>query len=348
MPILLELQNIECRYGANIAVEDLSIQIEKGDLVCLLGPSGCGKSTILRSIAGLEPIYAGKILLHNQVFSANNVNVPPEKRNIGMVFQDYALFPHLSVMHNVCFGLHKQSRKEKQKIGEDLLHTVGLSHHGKRYPHELSGGEQQRVALARALATKPKLILMDEPFSNLDIDLRERLSLEVRDILKAHQITGILVTHDQGEAFAVSDKIAILREGCLQQWDTAYNLYHDPQNRFVANFIGQGVFLTGTLLDPQTISTELGQVSGDRRYDLPPGTQLDILIRPDDILPDASNKLVAKIIKKAFKGAEIIYTLQFPTGTKVLSSFPSHNNHTIGDEVGIRIDLQHLIGFPQH
>ncbi len=348
MSHLLELDNIVCRYGDQTAVDHFSLRVREGHLACLLGPSGCGKSTILRAIAGLEPIYQGHIKLAGKTLSTPQHSLAPEKRQLGMVFQDYALFPHMNVQQNICFGLKQLSRQQKQRISDELLAVVGLEGFALRYPHELSGGQQQRVALARALAVKPKLILLDEPFSNLDVDLRERLSLEVKQILKDQGITGILVTHDQSEAFAVSDMIAVLNRGKLQQWDTAFGLYHDPSNRFVADFIGKGVFLPGRLVTPDSVETELGIIQGDRAYDLPLDSRLDVLVRPDDILPDPNGKLQGQVVHKAFKGSEIIYTLQLATGARLLSSFPSHHDHQLGEWVRFRADIQHLIAFPPH
>ncbi|MDH5378425.1 MAG: ABC transporter ATP-binding protein, partial [Gammaproteobacteria bacterium] len=229
----------------------------------------------------------------------------------------------------------------------DLLEIVGLQGFGKRYPHELSGGQQQRVALARALAAEPQIILLDEPFSNLDIELREKLSLEVKDILSEQNITAILVTHDQAEAFAVSDAIAVIHEGKLQQWDSAYNLYHDPVNRFVADFIGQGVFLKGELVSPDAVKTELGTLRGDRAYTGGVGSFVDVLIRPDDILPDEQSPLRVTVTQKAFRGSDILYTLKMKSGTPLLASFPSHYNHYVGEEIGINPDIQHLIAFDE-
>ncbi|MDH5230139.1 MAG: ABC transporter ATP-binding protein [Gammaproteobacteria bacterium] len=324
----------------------MQLRVRESSLACLLGPSGCGKSTVLRAIAGLEPVHSGEIRLRHKLLSRPGFTLTPEKREVGMVFQDYALFPHLDVAANIRFGLRGERKSEQQRIEAELLELVGLSHLAQRYPHELSGGQQQRVALARALAAQPQLILMDEPFSNLDVELRERLALEVRDILKARGITGILVTHDQSEAFAVSDMIAVMHEGQVQQWDTAFNLYHDPVNRFVADFIGQGVFLRGELVQPDTVQTELGLIKGDRAYHLPLKAELDVLVRPDDILPDPEGPLRAKITNKAFKGAETIYTLELSTGSRLLTTFPSHHDYQLGEQVGVRADIQHLIAFP--
>lgn len=343
---LLDVKAIECRYRGIVVVQDLSMHVTKGSIVCLLGPSGCGKTTVLRAIAGLEPVARGEIHLDGRVVSSPSTWVPPEKRRIGMVFQEYALFPHLNVLDNVAFGLRNLDAAGRKRKARDILEIVGLEQAGQRFAHELSGGQQQRVALARALAPEPELVLLDEPFSNLDIDLRERLGIEVRDILQDQGITGILVTHDQHEAFAIGERIGVMDNGRILQWDTAYNLYHEPANRFVANFIGQGEFLRGTLLSPDTLETEAGIIKGNRAFLWPVGTTVDVLLRPDDIVPDPDNALRGEITEKAFKGAEILYTLKLTTGATVVSLFPSHANHGIGEQVGIRIAADHLIAFP--
>ncbi|MEW6352702.1 MAG: ABC transporter ATP-binding protein [Pseudomonadota bacterium] len=345
MTTLLELKNIECRYGQQVAVRDLSMHVKQGSLVCLLGPSGCGKTTVLRAIAGFEPVVHGEIVLDDKIISRPGYSLAPECRHVGMVFQDYALFPHMTVEANVAFGLRGLSMASRRDVTARMLEIVGLSGLGARYPHELSGGQQQRVALARALAPRPTLILMDEPFSNLDVDMRERLSGEVRDILKNQGATGILVTHDQHEAFALGDQIGVMHEGKILQWDTPYNLYHEPVSRFVADFIGQGIFLRGTLLTPDTVQTEIGIIKGNRAYDWPPGAQVDLLVRPDDIVHDDHAPMRAEVIHKAFKGAEIMYTLRLPTGSKVFSMFPSHHDHAIGEKVGIKVEADHLVAF---
>ncbi|MDH5257994.1 MAG: ABC transporter ATP-binding protein [Gammaproteobacteria bacterium] len=345
MTALLELKNVECRYGNDVAVKNFSMRVREGSLVCLLGPSGCGKSTILRAIAGLENIQAGKIIISGQTVSSANSTTPAEKRGLGMVFQDYALFPHMTIEANICFGLRDKSATEKRKLVNEMVRIVGLEGLEHRYPHELSGGQQQRVALARALIVKPKIILMDEPFSNLDVELRERLSNDVRRILKEQGVTGILVTHDQSEAFAVADMIGVLYNYKLQQWDTAYNLYHDPANRFVADFIGQGKFLHGIMQSHGIIETELGSFSGDRAYDWSAGTEVDVLVRPDDVLPDENSSLRATVSHRAFKGSEILYTITLGEHSELLCAFPSHHDYIIGEEIGIKLDLHHLIAF---
>ncbi len=343
---LLELKNIECRHRGLTVVENLNLHINEGDLVCLLGPSGCGKTTVLRAIAGFQPLHAGEIWLHEQRISYPGYTLAPEKRRIGMVFQDYALFPHMDVCCNICFGLRDLTRAERKRIADEMLDVVGLSGMGNRYIHELSGGQQQRVALARALAPKPDLILLDEPFSNLDIEMRERLSNEVRQILKQQGATGILVTHDQHEAFAMGDQIGVMREGHILQRDTAYNLYHSPANRFVADFIGQGVFVKGTLISPDTVKTSLGTISGDRAYDWEKGTEVELLLRPDDIVYDPEGPLQATVLQRAFKGAEILYSLKLQDDTEVLSLFSSHHDFQIGENVSVDLDLDHMVAFP--
>lgn len=345
MKPVLEVKNIECQYRDNIAVHDVSLHINEGNLLCLLGPSGCGKTTVLRAIAGFEPVTRGEIHLRDHLVSSAGFTVPPEKRKIGMVFQDYALFPHMNVFDNVAFGLRNMNAQNRRKRVREILDVVDLASLGERYIHELSGGQQQRVALARALAPEPDLILMDEPFSNLDVEMREYLSQEVRNILKSQGATGILVTHDQLEAFSFGDHISVMNKGEIVQHDTAYNLYHSPDNFFVADFIGQGVFLDGTLLAPEKVETALGVISGDRAYDWPRGTQVKLLIRPDDIVQDENGNLEAKVCNKAFKGAEILYTLKLPTGIDVLSLFPSHHDHEIGEHVRIRFAPDHMVAF---
>src|SRR3990172_13042494 len=211
----LTLNDIECRYDERAVVRGLSMRVAPRSIVCLLGPSGCGKTTVLRAIAGFHPLRGGEIRIKSMSVSRPGYLLPPERRHLGVVFQDYALFPYLTVSDNIGFGLRGKTRAQKEAVVRDLLEVVGLSGYGRSYPHELSGGQQQRVALARALAPEPDLVLLDEPFSNLDIDLRERLSGEVRDILKRRHATAVLVTHDQHEAFALGDVVGVMREGRL-------------------------------------------------------------------------------------------------------------------------------------
>ena len=348
----LELNGVVQRYGSHTVVDGVGFCLASGRIACLLGPSGCGKTTLLRCIAGFEEIAAGEIRLHGEIVSRAGCRLPPEKRRIGMVFQDYALFPHLSVEENVAFGLGRQRQQDGHLRVRQLLATVGLSGLGDKFPHELSGGQQQRVALARALAPRPELILLDEPFSNLDVGLRERLSLELREILKREGSTAILVTHDQNEAFAMADEIGIMHEGKIQQWDVPYNLYHRPANRFVADFIGQGVLLPGVVSAGTNVEMELGQLVSDMPVECSEtctgchdGCEVDVLLRPDDVVHDDRSPLQAEVLHKAFRGAEILYTLRLASGATVLSLVPSHHNHALGEQIGIRLDADHVIAF---
>ena len=344
---LLQVQNISCNYELERAVFDLSLTVNRGEQVCLLGPSGCGKTTVLRAIAGFHPVLTGGIFINDQQVSAAGAMVPPEARRVGMVFQDHALFPHLSVQQNVASGLRQFSARDRQKAVADMLERMGLTRHAKRYPHELSGGQQQRVALARALAPRPLLLLMDEPFSNLDQELRERMGQEVSDMLKESDITCVMVTHDQNDAFALGDKVGVMEDGVIVQWDTPYDLYHRPQNHFVANFIGSGVFLEGTLCSVNGVTTALGDLSGETALDWIVGSRVEVLIRPDDVIYDPQGPVKAQVMRRAFKGAEIMYTLRTSSQITLLALFPSHANFEIGDEVSVRLEVDHLVAFPK-
>lgn len=346
MPVpTLQVRSVNQAYGEHSVIHGLSFALAKGRIGCLLGPSGSGKTTALRCIAGFEAISDGEILLSGKTVSRAGYLVLPELRRIGMVFQDYALFPHLTVAGNIAFGLGQMAKSERAVRVSDLLSIVGLTDAQDRFPHQLSGGQQQRVALARALAPEPELLLLDEPFSSLDADLRPRLSLEVRAILKQQNATAILVTHDQQEAFALADEIGVINDGALMQWDTAYNLYHRPANRFVADFIGQGVFVSGTVLAAKQVEIELGILSGEAATQYAVGARVDVLLRPDDIVHDDASPLQAEVLNKAFRGAEILYTLKLPSGSTALSLVPSHHNHAIGEKIGIRLEADHIVAF---
>src|SRR5262245_61565877 len=345
MDALLEITGVRHGYNGHRVLNEFSLALARGQIGCILGPSGCGKTTALRCIAGFEKITAGRIAINGEEVSRAGYVLPPEQRRIGMVFQDYALFPHLTVEENVAFGLRPLERPARARRAAELLEVIGMEHSADRYPHELSGGQQQRVALARALAPRPELLLLDEPFSNLDVELRERLGLEVRDILKSQGMTAILVTHDQHDAFAIADEIGIMRAERIEQWGTAYDLYHRPATRFVADFVGQGSFLPGVALGDGRIELELGRFRASAPHDWPQGTAVDVLLRPDDILHDDASPLQAEVLHKAFRGAEFLYSLRLPAGGRVLSLVPSHHNHAIGEKIGIRLELDHLVAF---
>ena len=340
MDPLLEVQDLHLSYDRQEAVRGVSFSLERGTIGCLLGPSGCGKTTVLRCIAGFEAPVAGRVLLNGAVVSSAEKSLPPEQRRIGMVFQEHALFPHLTAARNISFGFKNKSASEGRV--RELAELAGITELLDKYPHELSGGQQQRIALARALAPRPELLLLDEPFSNLDTGLRERLSHELRDILKASGATAVLVTHDQNEAFAMADEIGVMRDGRIEQWDSAYNLYHRPANRFVADFVGQGVFLPARPLNGHQLEIELGVLNADLPHG---GGELEVLLRPDDVIHDDAAPTQAEVMHKAFRGAEILYTLRLASGRKVLALVPSHHNHALGERIGIRLDVDHVVAF---
>ena len=343
-PPLLAISGLRHAYGSNEVIKGLSLTLNKGTIGCLLGASGCGKTTVLRCIAGFDPVQAGEISLNGQIVSRRGELLPTETRHVGMVFQDYALFPHLTVAENIAFGVRNGDRAARARRVDEVLEIVRLGGLRDKYPDELSGGQQQRIALARALAPRPDLLLLDEPFSNLDVEFRTQLSVEVREILKQQNTTAILVTHDQNEAFNLADEIGIMRDGVIEQWDTPYRLYHEPVNRYVADFVGQGVFLPGTVLPEARIRLELGVFQANTS-DWLQGTEVDVLLRPDDILHDDASPLQAQVLHKAFRGAQFLYTLQLPAGGRVLSLVPSHHNHAIGEKIGIRLEIDHLVAF---
>jgi iron(III) transport system ATP-binding protein len=342
-PLLLTLHNLACGYQDQRVVQNLNLHLNAGDIGCLLGSSGCGKTTTLRAIAGFEPVHEGEITLAGEVISRAGFTLAPEKRRIGMVFQDYALFPHLTVADNIAFGIRNHPRQKQ--VVQEMLELVNLGALGTRHPHELSGGQQQRVALARALAPEPQLLLLDEPFSNLDGELRRRLSHEVRDILKARGTSAILVTHDQEEAFAVSDHVGVFKDGRLEQWDTPYNLYHEPATPYVASFVGQGYFIRGQLIDAESVQTELGVLRGNRAYPGAKGTPMEVLLRPDDIIYAPDSPIKARVASLTFQGAATLYRLQLSTGTQLEALFPSHVDLRAGDQVGFEVSAEHLVLF---
>ena len=341
----LEVKNASVAYAGDTVVRGVSFDLQAGEIGCLLGPSGCGKTSLLRAIAGFQPLASGEIHLHGRCVSRAGMTLAPEKRQVGMVFQDFALYPHLTVAKNVAFGLRRLSPVLRDGRVAELLHLVGLQDQADHYPHQLSGGQQQRVALIRAMAPRPQILLLDEPFSGLDVELREQLAREVRGILQRDGITAILVTHDQLEAFAMADQIGVLGEGYLRQWASGYQLYHEPADRFVADFIGQGEFIPGRVVDLGLVETALGRVQGRFVTDVVPGDRVELLIRPDDIIHDDDSELRLEVTGKAFRGAEYLYSLRMQDGAQLLCLVQSHHDHAIGEMIGIRLEVGHLVAF---
>ena len=347
----LQLENIAVEYGkashAHRAVDGVSLHLPTGEIGALIGPSGCGKSSLLRAVAGLQAIAQGQIVSSGQTISTPEGMTPPEVRGVGMVFQDYALFPHMSIARNVGFGLAHLPRPTRQaRIGE-VLQLVGLADLAGRMPHELSGGQQQRVALARALARKPSVLLLDEPFSSLDAAMREKLAQEVRVILKAAGCTALVVTHDQDEAFAIADRIGVMQAGHLEQWDSPYQLYHQPATRFVAEFVGDAVLLPVQLQTPRVLQTPLGELAltPEQSAGHAPGAALQLLLRADELVLDAASPLQATITQVQFRGSLQLCTLQLPTGHAVLLQSSSAIAMRVGQSVTIAARLNSLVLF---
>ncbi len=356
--MFLQIDQASVRYpgsaATRAAVASVTLGLPRGQLGVLIGPSGCGKTSLLRAVAGLEPLAHGRISIDGELLAdaTGGRHVPPEQRRIGMVFQDYALFPHLSVEANVAFGIRHLAAAERRRRTAEVLDLVGLGHAAQRAPHQLSGGQQQRIALARALAPSPRLLLLDEPFSSLDVDLRERLAHELRGILQLSGTTALMVTHDQLEAFAVGDLIGVMHQGRLEQWDDAYTLYHRPATRFVADFIGHGVFAPAQIVagggGAAVVRTPLGDLVDLQECPLPEayaGGLCEVLLRADDIVHDDAAPVRARIERKTFRGSEFLYTLRLEGGEQVVAHVPSHHDHQVGEWIGIRAEVDHVVTF---
>ena len=342
---VLELRGVSCAYDAGRpAVSDISFAAQEGEILCLLGPSGCGKTTILRAIAGFEPVRSGQIFLSGQLVSSPDQMIPTEDRHVGMVFQEYALFPHLRVQENIAFGLRRLSRSERKVRVQEMLRLVGLEGFERRYPHELSGGQQQRVALARALVQHPVLLLLDEPFSNLDPDMAGRMRQELHDLLRRTKTTTMLVTHDHDEAFAMADRIAVLNQGRLEQFDTPETIYHMPATPFVADFVGQADFIPGTVSSGM-VHTELGEFPDTLECE--DGTSVVVMIRPDDIHLVPTKAATSHVLSRQFRGSENIYAVSLPSGQIVHSSQGSTSVYQEGTPVELRVLATHTVLFKQ-
>ena len=342
-PVVLELTDVTCSYDTGSpAVERISFLARKGDIICLLGPSGCGKTTTLRAIAGFEPVASGEIRVNGNVVSTTGRHVPPERRRVGMVFQDYALFPHLTVRDNVGFGLTSATADDRGSRIDEMLSLTGLSELARRYPHALSGGQQQRAALARALAPQPVLLLLDEPFSNLDPDTTGRMRLELLHLLKTTRTTAVLVTHDHQEAFAMADYVAVLNNGKLEQFATPETMYHLPVSPFVAEFVGQADFIPGTIRD-STVVTQLGT------FPVPPGyhggSDVSVMIRPDDVHIRENGNGDGTVKSRQFRGSEILYGIRLGSGDVVHSSEASTRFFPLDAKVELEVMATHTVLF---
>jgi iron(III) transport system ATP-binding protein len=326
---LISASHLSVTYGDTVALDNFSLDIPVGSLVALVGPSGCGKTTALRVIAGFETPNNGTVTINDIVVVGAGKEVPPEKRNVGMVFQEYALFPHISVEENVGYGVRGADRVQRV---HDVLKLVGLSEYGSRFPHELSGGEQQRIALARALAPGPDVVLLDEPFSNLDAPQRERMRRELRRILKGAGATAVFVTHDQSEALAIADIIAVMRDGKIVQAGLPDDVYEAPHNAWVARFLGDAILMRGTVSDG-VVNTVLGDIGTP----LPSGMTVDVMIRPEWITPHVKDSGRGKITDREFYGHDQRVEIELPGGERIDALVPTRNRMTVGDRVSIEL-----------
>jgi iron(III) transport system ATP-binding protein len=331
-------RNLSKSFGDHLVVADVSFSVPAGQILALLGPSGCGKTTTLRLMAGFEQLDDGMIVIDGQEVANGRFHLPPEKRRAGMVFQDYAIFPHLSVGDNVAFGLPRG--KDRPARVAAMLEFVGLAGLGERMPHELSGGQQQRVALARALAPQPAVLLLDEPFSNLDAALRTAVRQEVRELLQASHTTAVFVTHDQEEALFIGDQVAVMNAGRLEQIGPAEVVFHEPRTRFVAEFMGHSDFIGGTAVSAG-VDTALGFMP--LAHTLPTGKPLMVMVRPDDVKLEEDEAGNGRILSRQFQGIAYLYRVALPDGS-VVASWQSHRIHfPVGSAVQATIRPGHTL-----
>ncbi|MGF1680715.1 ABC transporter ATP-binding protein [Photobacterium minamisatsumaniensis] len=331
----LSVTNLTCKYNGQAVLENLSLPVKDNEIVCLLGASGCGKTTLLKAIAGLLPLESGEISINNRTIADSTTWLPPEKRNIGMIFQDYALFPHLTVAENIAFGLRDWDKARVTAKVQEMLTLVHLTGLDTRYPHQLSGGQQQRVAIARALACEPDLILLDEPFSNIDTQVRHGLIKEIRRIFKAQGVTAIFVTHSREEAFAFSDRMAVMNNGVIEQFGSATELYYQPSSRFVAEFLGTGSYLPAQVTGTGSLTTPFGaiNVSNDLPYE--PESKVEWMLRPQNLKLKLEVNGLGTITERLFMGDNCRYTVDYQGHSLIVNS---HLILNVGDKVAVELE----------
>jgi iron(III) transport system ATP-binding protein len=349
---VLRLDGVEKYFGDTRVIKDLELTVREGELLTLLGPSGCGKTTTLRLIAGLERLDGGVVRLRGEEVAGTGSFTPPEERDVGVVFQEFALFPHKTAAENIAFGLTDWPADKRAARVDELLELVGLTDHRDQYPEELSGGQQQRVALARSLAPEPSLMLLDEPFSNLDVDLRVEMREEVRSILKEAGVTAISVTHDQEEAMSISDRVAVMRSGRIEQVGRPEAVFQQPESRFVASFLGHASFLAGEVTG-DVVETGLGPIERDRVHGLAEtyvGSDIDVLVRPDDVSARPADEREANgtVLNRRFLGSTVLYRIELESGD-VIGCMHNHADEVPLDApVLVELDADHeLAWFPR-
>ena len=344
MPHKLKIESTFINFDNESILEDLSLNVDKNEIVSVVGASAAGKTTLLRAIAGFENIKSGKIFLNDNLVSSEGHTVQPESRNIGIIFQDLALFPHLTVEENIIFGLSSNTKSYKTKRCNELINLLEINDILKKYPHEISGGQQQRVAIARAIAPKPEILLLDEPFSAIDEEFKEQLIKDVKTLLKKEHITTLIVTHNIKEAFEIPDKIAFIFNKKIVQYGTPYDLYHKPTSKEIANFFGISSYINGKVIEKNSIQTIFGIFKEDTSS-FSIGSEIDVLIRPDDIIHDDDSLQSAKVVDKIFHGSDFLYKLSLKDGQEVFCYTPSHHNHEINEIIGIKHKIDHIICF---
>ncbi|MEZ8720817.1 ABC transporter ATP-binding protein [Vibrio pomeroyi] len=342
MSCALSIKDLTCKYESQTILEALSLEVEHGEIVCLLGASGCGKTTLLKAIAGLLPLSSGVMSLNCQTIDDGANWLPPEQRNIGMIFQDYALFPHLTVNQNVAFGLRDMSEQDKKAKVQEMLELVHLDQYGDRYPHQLSGGQQQRVAIARSLAYKPDLLLLDEPFSNIDTQVRHELISQIRKIFKKQGVTAIFVTHSREEAFAFADKMAVMNHGVIEQYGSASELYFHPSSKFVADFLGGGSYLNAQRISDNEFETSLGLIEAKAQTEIELGADCALLLRPQHIVASHDVDSNLSVLEQQFMGDHCRYVIE-ANGQKLLAT--SSEALEVGMPVTVKVDTKGVLAF---
>jgi len=348
-PTVLSLADVVKRFGEETAVDGVDLDVREGELLTLLGPSGCGKTTTLRMIAGLEEPTEGSVNVADDAVAGEGDTVPPERRDVGMVFQEFALFPHLTVAENVAFGLENPDSGAASERVDNLLDLVGLDGYGDRSPGDLSGGQRQRVALARSLAPEPDVLLLDEPFSNLDVQLRVQMREEVARILSEAGVTAVSVTHDQEEALSISDRVAVMHEGTVEQVGTPAELFEHPKSRFVASFLGQASFLPGQVGE-ETVETHIGAYSRQLLEGISDeyvGAMVDILVRPDDLrlTPVGADEADGTVIRRQYTGPSFVYHVELNDGTVVRCLHNHAEVFETGEPVRVRLVADHTLAW---
>ena len=346
-----KIDNVSFVAGGKNKVNNVNLSIEnEGDIICLLGPSGIGKTTILRTIAGLEKINNGKIILRNRIISSNKIHIEPEDRNVALSFQENCLFPHYSVEKNINLGATRKIGKKKKINSKDVIKFLNLEKILNKYPHEISAGEAQRASLARSLISQPDLLLLDEPLSNVDQNFKEEIQVELKQILTNSKITTIIVTHDSYEAFYLGSKCAIILDGQIKQYDDPYNVYHFPNSVEVVNFLNRGILVPAKVTGENSLENEdLGTIKGNFIKHYPKGSNVKLLIQPEDLEHDDKSNLKLEVVDRKFRGTNFIYTLRTPSDTLIPVFVHSHHihQHEVDEKFGIKrpIHIDHIVCF---